>query len=122
LVRKATDGEMTDVSFEAVGIAATANQSLKVLKKGGTSIWVGNSAKEIEINMQDVVTSALKICGTYLYTHEEFGEILGLMGTGNLGAGKLISRVISLEEAPETFTAIHEQPDSFLKVIIDPTK
>jgi (R,R)-butanediol dehydrogenase/meso-butanediol dehydrogenase/diacetyl reductase/L-iditol 2-dehydrogenase len=122
LVKRLTDENMIDVSFEAVGIAAATNQSLRVLKKMGTSIWVGNSAREIEINMQDIVTSALKICGTYIYTHEEFGEVVDIIGTGNLRADNLISKVIPLEEAPETFTAIHKQPDSFIKVIINPTK
>ena len=122
LVKIFTDENMIDVSFEAVGITAAANQSLQVLRKMGTSIWVGNSAREIEINMQDIVTSALKICGTYIYTHKEFGEVVEIMGTGNLRVDNLISKVITLEEAPETFAAIHRQPDSFIKVIIDPTK
>jgi len=122
LVKIFTDENMIDVSFEAVGITAAANQSLQVLRNMGTSIWVGNSAREIEINMQDIVTSALKICGTYIYTHKEFGEVVEIMGTGNLRVDNLISKVITLEEAPETFAAIHRQPDSFIKVIIDPTK
>jgi 2-desacetyl-2-hydroxyethyl bacteriochlorophyllide A dehydrogenase len=122
LVKRFTDGNMIDVSFEAVGVAAAVNQSLRVLKKMGTSIWVGNSAREIEINMQDVVTSALTISGTYIYTHEEFGEVVEMMGTGRLRADRLISKVISLEEAPETFAAMHQQPDAFIKVIIDPTR
>jgi 2-desacetyl-2-hydroxyethyl bacteriochlorophyllide A dehydrogenase len=122
LVKRFTDENMIDVSFEAVAIAPTANQSLKALKKMGTSVWVGNSAREIEINMQDIVTSALKIYGSYIYTHEEFGEVVEIMGTGNLRVDNLISKVIPLEEAPETFAAIHQRPDSFIKVIIDPTK
>jgi 2-desacetyl-2-hydroxyethyl bacteriochlorophyllide A dehydrogenase len=122
LVKIFTDENMIDVSFEAVGIAAAANQAIRVLRKMGTSIWVGNSAREIETNMQDIVTSALKICGTYIYTHKEFGEVVEIMGTGNLRVDNLISKVIPLEEAPETFAAMHRQPDYFIKVIIDPTK
>jgi threonine dehydrogenase-like Zn-dependent dehydrogenase len=122
LVKQFTDGDMIDVSVEAVGITATVNQALKVLKKRGTSVWVGNSAKEIQINMQDIVTSAYTILGSYIYTHREFGEMAEIMGTGNLKAGKLISKVVTLEEAPETFAAMHAQPDSFIKVIINPTK
>jgi len=122
LVKRFTDENMIDLSFEAVGLAAAANQSLKVLKKMGTSIWVGNSARDIEINMQDIVTSALKIFGTYIYTHKEFGEVIEIIGTGNLKTDKLISKIISLEESPEAFAEIHRHPDSFIKVIIDPTK
>ena len=120
-VKKLTGGDMVDVSIEAVGIAATVNQAIKSLKKMGVCLWVGNSAREIEIDMQEIVTSALKIVGTYIYTHTEFGEVIDIMGTGKLTAEKLISKVISLEEAPDVFRDLHEHPDSFVKVIINPT-
>lgn len=120
-VRNFTDGNMADISIEAVGINATVNQTIKSLKKMGTCIWVGNSAREIEINMQEIVTAALKIAGTYIYTHREFGELIDIMATGKLAAEKLISKVVSLEEAPDAFKALHEQPDSFIKIIINPT-
>lgn len=120
VVKKLTGGDMVDVSIEAVGIGVTVNQAIKSLKRMGVCLWVGNSAKGIEIDMQEIVTSALKIIGTYIYTHAEFGEVIDIMGTGKLTAEKLVSKVISLEEAPDAFRALHEQPDSFIKVIINP--
>ncbi len=119
-VARFTGGNMVDVSIEAVGIAATVNQAIKSLKRMGICLWVGNSAREIEINMQEVVTRALKIFGTYIYTHGEFGEVIDILGTGRLMAGKLISKTVSLPEAPDAFRALHEQPDSFIKVLVNP--
>jgi (R,R)-butanediol dehydrogenase/meso-butanediol dehydrogenase/diacetyl reductase/L-iditol 2-dehydrogenase len=115
-----TGGDMVDVSVEAVGIAATVNQAIKSLKRMGVCLWVGNSAREIEINMQEVVTRALKIFGTYIYTHGEFGEVIDILATGRLMAEKLISKTVSLPEAPDAFRALHEQPDSFIKVLVNP--
>ncbi|MFC1920986.1 zinc-binding dehydrogenase [Chloroflexota bacterium] len=120
-VRKLTSGDMVDISIEAVGITVTVNQAIRSLKKMGTCLWVGNSAREIEINMQEIVTTALKIFGTYIYTHREFGEVIDIMETGKLVPEKLISKVISLEEAPDAFRDLHEQPDSFVKIIVNPT-
>lgn len=116
-----TEGAMVDVSIEAVGIAATVNQAIKSLKRLGVCLWVGNSAREIEVNMQEIVTRALKIVGTYIYTHREFGEVINIMGTGRLGAAQLISEVVSLQEAPDAFRMLHERPDSFIKILINPS-
>lgn len=117
-----TDGLMADISIEAVGVQATANQSIKLLKVGGTSIWVGMSQKEMEINMQDIVCSARKVWGSFNYTHEEFGEVVDIIGSGKMDAQKLISEVVSLEEAPRAFDDLRQKPDEFIKVIIDPTQ
>ena len=120
-VSRSTSGSMVDVSIEAVGIAATVNQAIKSLKRMGICLWVGNSAREIEVNMQEIVTRALKIFGTYIYTHGEFGEVVDIMGAGGLMAERLISKTVSLQEGPDAFKALHEQPDSFIKILVNPT-
>lgn len=115
-----TNGEMIGTSFEAVGVEATANQSIKSLMLGGESIWVGMSQKEMEINMQDIVCSARKVVGSFNYTHKEFGEVVDLMGSGKMALQLLISKTVTLEEAPEAFVDLREKPDELTKVIIHP--
>lgn len=121
-VSQLTGGMMMDVCIEAVGVEATANQSIKALKVGGMAVWVGMSQKEMTINMQDIVCSAREIRGTFNYTHKEFGEVVELLGQGKIDAGKLITEVVSLENAPAAFEALHASPDKYIKVIIDPQK
>lgn len=117
-----TRGEMIDISIEAVGVEATANQSIRALKVGGVSVWVGMSQKEMTINMQDIVCSARSVLGSFNYTHQDFGEVVQLLGGGRMESGRLISKVVSLEEAPQAFRDLHDKPDELLKVLIDPTK
>lgn len=116
-----TDGAMVDISIEAVGVQATANQSIKSLKMAGTAIWVGMSQKEMQINMQDIVVSARSVLGTFNYTHKEFGEVVAILGSGKLDTEKMISKVVSLGDAPEYFDRLHKEPDKYIKVIVDPT-
>jgi 2-desacetyl-2-hydroxyethyl bacteriochlorophyllide A dehydrogenase len=117
-VYKAFDGEKADVSIEAVGIGATVSQALDSLKSQGTCVLIGNSAKVIEVNMQQIVTRELKIYGSYLYTHEEFGETIDFIHNNNLDLSTLISKEISLEDAPQMFEALTTQTDKYLKCII----
>ncbi|MEA4966073.1 MAG: alcohol dehydrogenase catalytic domain-containing protein [Oscillospiraceae bacterium] len=115
-----TGGEMIDISLEAVGVQATANQSIRVLTIGGRAVWVGMSQREMEINMQDIVCSAREILGSFNYTHREFGEVVSLLGSGKMAASQLISRVCSLEEAPQAFEDLYHKPDELIKIILKP--
>lgn len=115
-----TGGKMIDTSIEAVGVEAAANQSVKCLKTGGQSVWVGMSQKEMQINMQDIVCFARRVTGSFNYTHEEFGEVVSLLGQGKLQAHKLISRTIPLEEVKSAMDALHTTPDEFIKIMIQP--
>lgn len=121
-VARYTDGHMIDVSIEAVGVEATANQSIRTLRVGGTSVWVGMSQKEMEINMQDIVCSARRIYGSFNYTHKEFGEVVELISSGNMQTEKLISKTVGLEGVKEAMEDLLNRPDEFIKIMIDPSK
>jgi len=119
-ISELTEGHMIDVSIEAVGVQATANQAIQCLTIGGRSIWVGMSQKEMTINMQDIVCPARTVIGSFNYTHEEFGEVASLLGSGKLNWKLLVSGTTDLEHAEEAFKALHERPDDLLKIIIKP--
>lgn len=119
-VNALTQGDMVDVSIEAVGVEATANQSVRALTIGGRAVWVGMSQRDMQIDMQDIVCSAREVLGSFNYTHREFGEVVALMGSGKLDCKRLISRVCSLEEAPQAFADLHEHPDELIKILIRP--
>jgi 2-desacetyl-2-hydroxyethyl bacteriochlorophyllide A dehydrogenase len=119
LISIETNGLGVDVAIEAVGISPTVLQAMSALKIGGICIWIGNSAKIINVNMQEVVTRELNISGTYIYTHKEFGEVLDLLAEGNIDVEAVISKVISLEEAPEMFNKLAKDAGQLIKVVID---
>lgn len=116
--RKAFDGELADVAIEAVGIGPTVAQALDSLAPQGVCVWIGNSAKMIEVNMQQVVTRELKITGSYIYTHEEFGETIDFLHQNHLDLSSLISKEITLDEAPQMFEDLTTQTEKYLKCII----
>jgi 2-desacetyl-2-hydroxyethyl bacteriochlorophyllide A dehydrogenase len=118
-----TIGDLTekkgfDLAFEAVGITATVRQAMSSLRAEGACVLVGNSEKDISLNMQEVVTKALRILGTYTYTHAEFGEALGLLVRGKVDMVPLISKVAPLEQGPEMFRLQTKEPGSLVKIIL----
>jgi len=107
-----------DVAFEAVGSTITVNYAMNSLKNGGVSIWIGNSAKNIDVDMQNIVTRELKIIGTYIYTYEEFRETMSILSTIKSRLDQIISGITSLDKAPEVFDKLTQRDNKLVKVMI----
>ena len=117
---RAETGGGVDVTLEAVGATPTVQQSTACLKLGGTAVWVGNSAKFVNTNMQEVVTRELKVTGSFLYSIDEFATVVDLLNTGKLDLEHLISmRVPMFEKGPELFAKLAKDPGPLIKVILN---
>lgn len=120
VARIETNGVGADVAFEAVGATPTVQQTMACLRTGGTGVWVGNSAKMVDVNMQEIVTRELKVFGSFLYSFEEFGAVAGLLNAGKIDLAPIISlRAPMMEKGVELFARLAKNPGSLLKVILN---
>jgi L-iditol 2-dehydrogenase len=92
-----------DVAFEAVGVSAAAQQSLDVTRSKGQVIWLGNSQRNIQIDMQAIVTRELSVIGSYGMSEDEFRRALQMLADGRIPAETIINRRASLSEGPRLF-------------------
>ncbi|MDO8685268.1 MAG: alcohol dehydrogenase catalytic domain-containing protein, partial [Clostridiales bacterium] len=115
----ATNGRGVDIAFEAVGASVTVQSALGALKNSGTCIWIGNSAKMINIDMQEVVIRELRIYGIHIYTGEDFAQAIRLLADGVVDINPVVSKCITLEEAPGFFKLLANVPEEIVKVIIN---
>ena len=73
---KELSGEKVDVVIESVG-AATFNQSLKQLKKGGKLVLFGSSTGDIvDLNLREFFYGQYTMLGTTMGSREEYLEML----------------------------------------------
>jgi L-iditol 2-dehydrogenase len=120
VVRQQTDGKNLDVAFEAVGATPTVQQAMACLRVGGTAVWIGNSAKMITVNMQEIVTRELNVCGSFLYSMKEFAEVAGLLNGGRLAVEPMISlKVPMMDRGSEMFAKLAKDPGPLIKVILN---
>lgn len=118
-IRDETGGGV-DVSLEAVGATPTVQQAMACLRLGGTSVWVGNSARMVTANMQEIVTRELKVVGSFLYSYDEFAACAALLNAGRLDLEHLISlRVPMFEQGPAMFARLAKDPGPLIKVILN---
>lgn len=105
-----------DCSFEAVGAEKSVQTALSFIKKGGTCVWIGNNAKYISINMQQIVTRELHVMGTFDYSQALFAQAVQKMAEFDFT--QMIGATIDMEDAPDRFRLLAQPGTSMLKTII----
>ena len=119
-VKELTEGKLCDFSLEAVGIGATAKVSLEVLRIGGTAVWIGNAQKQVEVDMQKIVTTELTIRGNYVYDLVGFRESLRLLEDRRLDVSPLMTNSYPLSEGVQAFKDLETNSDGkMLKVFLE---
>ena len=119
-VKRLTGGRMCDFAIEAVGIGATAANSIDCLRIGGSVVWIGNAQKMVEINMQKIVTTELTIRGNYVYDFPGFRESLRLLEQKEIDVGPLMTNVYPLGEGVRAFKDLEGNADGrMLKVFLE---
>jgi L-iditol 2-dehydrogenase len=118
-VLDATAGRGADAVFEAVGIAATVAQSIAVARPGGQVTWIGNSAPEVPLPMQQLVTRELIVRGAYGFV-DEFEAATELLASGRLDASRLIECVAPLDRGEELFRQLAAGSLAAVKVVLAP--
>lgn len=107
-----------DVAIEAVGATPTVQQAMASLAFGGTAVWIGNNKPMVELNMQEIVTRELTVHGSFLYGYNEFKTVVDLLNQGKLNVAPLISKEISLADAPSYFDKLAHDPGDLIKVVV----
>jgi L-iditol 2-dehydrogenase len=119
-VLAATGGRGADVVFEAVGIAPTVAQSIATARPGGQVTWIGNSAPEVPMPMQQMVTRELTIRGAYTFVGE-FDDAIEALADGSIDARRVIEHVAPLADGPELFDRLAAGSLAAVKVVLTPT-
>jgi L-iditol 2-dehydrogenase len=118
-IQKQTGGRGTDVTFEAVGFGETFRQAISITRTGGAIVAVGNLQKETEFNLQELVSRELAFIGSYA-SAGEFRTCIGLIASGKINVGPLISEVLPLKEGPAAFKRLLEGKENLLKIVLEP--
>ena len=92
-----------DVSFDAVGITATAFASIRSIPKAAVACFVGLGLPEVSIPLFDVVVSERNIVGSFCYPDSVFREAAAHLEAGRLDLEPLIGSVESFEDIAAAF-------------------
>jgi L-iditol 2-dehydrogenase len=114
-----THGLGADLAFEAVGVTATVDLSLRCLRKGGCATLIGNVTPKTEFPLQTAVTRELTLYGSCA-SQGEYPACLDMLARGALKAAPLISAAAPLAEGAAWFERLHRRELGLLKVVLKP--
>jgi 2-desacetyl-2-hydroxyethyl bacteriochlorophyllide A dehydrogenase len=119
-VHEITGGAGADLSIDAVGTAGSRPDSLRVLRPGGSALWLGMHAQEATVPAFDMVVREQRAIGSFAYTNAEFGQALGLLESGLL-VPAVSRRSIPLDESHIAFRRLADgAADGVLKQVVRP--
>lgn len=73
-----------DVSFDAVGIDATAAATIGAVRKGGTVCFVGLGLPTISVPLFGIVVAERSVVGSFAYTDAAFEEARDMLAGGSV--------------------------------------
>lgn len=113
-----TGGTGADSAFEAVGATPTVQSAMSSLRRGGMAVWIGNSQKIIEVNMQELVTRELTVTGTNAFSLETFKTAAAMINSGEVDVSPLVGKIAPMSEGAEIFKTLAGQPGAFIKAVL----
>jgi L-iditol 2-dehydrogenase len=120
-VQKCTSGYGVDVAIEAIGLQATWEQALELVRKGGTVLEFGGCppGTEIKLNAERLHYGETKVIGAFHATPFHFRKALNLIASRTIDVRPLITRKMKLEELKEAFNVLSTSKNE-IKIAIIP--
>lgn len=122
LVRQETRGLGADIVCECVGKPMVVNEGLKMLRKAGMYIEVGNfvDCGDSPINIHEICANNLRIVGMTNHTHNSYRQMMNMMvrSLNQFPWDKYVSHVYPLDKAVD---ALYKSMTlDCMKVVIKP--
>lgn len=111
-------GELAAFAFEASGAAAGARQSIEAVRSGSTVVWIGNSERTVEVDMQDIVSREIVVRGSYCMGAADFERAVTLLAEGAVPARELVTDTRPLAEGPAAFEELARSSPAIKCVLV----
>jgi L-iditol 2-dehydrogenase len=114
-----TDGRGADVAIEVVGVNASIQQAIALLRKGGTLTLLGNLSPQVTVPLQAIVTRQLRLQGSCAI-NGEYQAILELIAAKRLNMTSILSAEAPLSEGTMWFERLYNKEKGLMKVVLLP--
>ncbi len=111
-----TDGEGPNVMIEAVGLPATFKACVEEVCFAGRVVYIGYAKAAVAYETKYFVMKELDIRGSRNAMPEDFVAVIRHLESGAFPTDAVITKTVSLEEAPAALAAWHENPGVITKI------
>ena len=120
-VRQLTSGYGADIVIEAIGLPATWEQALNLVRKGGTVLEFGGCppGTQIQVDTELLHYGEVTVLGTFHATPLHFKKALDLIASGTIDVKPLVTRKMKLDEVKKAFETLSTSKTE-IKIAITP--
>jgi threonine dehydrogenase-like Zn-dependent dehydrogenase len=119
-LQELTGGDGPDVIIEAVGSPVTYRSAVDEVAFLGRVVCIGYAKHPVEFNTALFVQKEIEILGSRnCVGSTDFPEVIRYLETGKFPVEEVISKVISIDEGPETMDAWAKDAQGIIKIMID---
>jgi alcohol dehydrogenase len=105
------------VTIDALGSNDIAQQALSSLRPRGRHIQVGLLPSGVQLDVGRLISQELQWLGSHGMPAHAYPEMLALVASGNLRPAELITRTITLAEAPAALAALSDGTPAGVTII-----
>lgn len=116
-IRSLSRGHGTDVVMETSGSAICAEQTIQIVRRGGTVVFVGVGCGEVKFNVDTITRSRLKLTGSFRYANQ-YPIAIKLVTTGKIDLNSLVTHQFPLDQVKEAFEYITTHKNEVIKAVI----
>ena len=109
---------MAQLVMECTGANACIRETLDAVSNAGRITFTGWPKKETSIPTDMITKKEVDIRGART-SAGEFEEAVDLIMSGKVDITKILTRTVSMEEAPDTIIDIEKNPGNYLKVVVN---
>jgi threonine dehydrogenase-like Zn-dependent dehydrogenase len=107
---------MVDFVFECSGDPRALDTAMRIVRRRGTIVVVGISAKPLTIDPLTLISKEITIRGTTDY-NEEFGIAIDMLAKGSIVVQPLISAILPMEKFDQAFSMLRDKEGA--KVLLE---
>jgi threonine dehydrogenase-like Zn-dependent dehydrogenase len=112
-------GGAPDITFDTVGRGVTRRLAVDALRYGGRAVLLGLHEPDFALDGNEFLRRELSLISAYTYTRRAFGRAVAAVESGAMNLDGWISEH-PLDEGPEVFRNLVENPDARPKAILRP--
>jgi alcohol dehydrogenase len=119
-VREGTEGG-AQVSLDALGSLTTCQNSIRSLRKRGRHVQIGLMVADDHmppVPMSEVIAAELELVGSHGMAAHAYPAMLAEIVEGRLHPQRLLTRRLTLDEAPEALAALGQHPGDGITMIL----
>jgi (R,R)-butanediol dehydrogenase/meso-butanediol dehydrogenase/diacetyl reductase len=116
-----TDGLRCDIAFDCAGIPQTLQQSVDMVRNGGSVCMVGVSGETATIEPMRWIMKEVRVDTSIIFTLEEMSIAAELIADGRIRTEALIAGTITLDELPGMVDDLAHRRIEAVKMLVDPS-